>query len=537
MTTQLHLRLIAALAVLLLVAGCGLDSGDAAGPLETQAAATGDVAAEQTLTIVGGGSLPATLDPALLRDAESSFLARQIFRGLMRLDDDLLVQPDIAASIETSPDGLRYTFVLRDDATFHDGEPIDADAVKSSFERAADPALAGGDGGALPAAIYFGDISGIDEYLHGQSDAIAGIRAVDPRTIEFTLSRPAANFLYKLTGSPAAIVDARTADAHDWWKTANGSGPFRISEFSPRQIVLTGNDGFFAGAPRLEQVTVLYGAAAAQPLNLYETGSIDMTDVPLFALDRVSSPADPLYPELESMPQLSTAFIVLNPAVEPFDDPAIRRAVARAFDREKVARVMLEDRVRVADGLVPPGILDREWPAAPEPHDVDAARAALATAQPYEIDPAFYGGGVSVALAEVLERDLGLQTDAIALEWSEFSGALTSRQLPAFSLSWIADYPDPANFLDALFHSESPDNYSGYASDVVDDLLDRAAVEPDPERRARLYLDAQQQIIDDAVLIPLYHDIAYTLVKPYVRGLTITPLGIISLESVWIGER
>lgn len=533
MRTALHIRLIAALAVVLLVAGCG-SSGD--GSAAPAAAATG-AAADQTLTIVGAGSLPATLDPALLRDAESSFLARQIFRGLMRLDDDLIVQPDIAAAVEASPDGLRYTFRLREDAIFQDGSVIDANAVLASFERAADPALAGGDGSALPAAIYFGDIAGIDDYLSGQADRISGIRVVDARTIEITLSRSAANFLYKLSGSPAAIVDADSATGYDWWKTANGSGPFQINEATPERIVLAPFGRFYAGAPRLTRVTVLYGAAAAQPLNLYETGAIDLTDVPLFALDRVSSPADPLYPELESMPQLSTAFIVLNPTVEPFDDPSIRKAVAQAFDRTKVTDVMLEGHVRLADGLVPPGILDREWPATPEPYDLDAARADLAAAQPHEIDPAFYGGGVSVALAEVLERDLGLQSDAIALEWSEFSGALASRELPAFSLSWIADYPDPANFLDALFHSRSPDNYSGYSNPDVDDLLDQAAVEQNPDRRAQLYLEAQQQIIDDGVLIPLYHDVAYTLVKPYVRGLTITPLGIISLEDVWIGER
>lgn len=533
--TRLDVRLLVALIVLVLVTACG-SPGDVAAPPPTATGAPDRAAATQTLTIVGGGSLPTTLDPALLRDAESSFLARQVFRGLMRLDDDLIVEPDIAAAVEASPDGLRYTFTLRDGATFQDGTTIDAGAVKQSFERAADPALAGGDGSALPAAIYFGDIDGIDDYLRGRVDSISGIRIVDPRTIEFTLSRPAANFLYKLTGSPAAIVDAAKAAKVGWWKAANGSGPFRITEFSAQRIVLTRFEKFYDGAPRLERVVVLYGSAAAQPLNLYETGAIDLTDVPLFALDRVSSPADPLYPQLESTPQLSTSFIVLNPAVEPFDDPAIRKAVAQALDRKKVSRVMLEDRVRLANGLVPPGMLDREWPATPQAYDLAAARAELASAQPYEIAPAFYGGGVSVVLAQVLDRDLGLRSDAIALEWGEFSAALSSRELPAFALSWIADYPDPANFLDALFHSRSPDNYSGYSNAMVDDLLDQAAIEQNPDRRAELYLRAQQQIIDDGVLIPLYHDVAYTLVKPWVRGLTITPLGIISLEDVWIGE-
>lgn len=522
-------RLTIVLILVLVLVGCG--SGEATFNLEVSA--NGD----QVLTIAGGGALPITLDPALLRDADSSFIARQVFRGLMRLDDSLIAQPDLAETVEASDDGLSYTFRLRENVTFQDGTIIDAERVKASFERAADPELAGGDGSALPAAIYFGDIEGIDEYLTGQAGTITGIQTSGTRTVRMTLKRPAANFLYKLSGSPAAIVDVRETTSSDWWTAPNGSGPFEIGDVSPQLISLTPFDGFYSGAPRLQEVRILYGSAAAQPLNLYETGVIDTAEVPIYAIDRVSSPADPLYAELETTPQLSTTFILLNENVEPFDDPAVREAVVRALDRSKVTRVSLEDRVRQAEGIVPPGILDRDWTSTPPSYDLEAAQAALASAEPFEIPPAFYGSGVAVTLADVLERDLGLDSDAISLEWNEFSSALTSQQLPAFALSWIADYPDPANFLDSMFHTGSPDNYADYSNPEVDALLDSAAVEQDPVRRAKLYLDAQQMILDDAVLIPLYHDIAYTLVKPYVRGLTITPVGIMSLESVWIGER
>ncbi|MCO5175431.1 MAG: peptide ABC transporter substrate-binding protein [Thermomicrobiales bacterium] len=528
-THRHHSRVAVVLILVLVLTGCG--SRQASFDLEIGAGG------DQVLTLAGGGALPITLDPALLRDADSSFLARQIFRGLMRLDDSLIAQPDLAETVDASDDGLNYTFTLRENLTFQDGTAIDAERVKASFERAADPELAGGDGSELPAAIYFGDIEGIDEYLAGQAGTITGIQTSGTQTVRMTLKRPAANFLYKLTGSPAAIVDVRETTGSDWWTEANGSGPFQIDDVSSQLIRLIPFDGFYAGAPRLQQVNILYGSAAAQPLNLYETGVIDTTEVPFYAIDRVSSPADPLYAELETTPQLSTTFILLNENVEPFDDPAVRQAVVQALDRSKVTRVSLEDRVRQAEGIVPPGILDRDWASTPPAYDLGAAQAALASAQPFQIAPAFYGGGVAVTLAQVLERDLGLDSDAISLEWSEFSSALTTRQLSAFALSWIADYPDPANFLDSMFHTGSPDNYADYSNPEVDALLDNAAVEQDPVRRARRYLDAQQLILDDYVLIPLYHDIAYTLVKPYVRGLTITPVGIMSLESVWIGER
>jgi len=120
------------------------------------------------------------------------------------------------------------------------------------------------------------------------------------------------------------------------------------------------------------------------------------------------------------------------------------------------------------------------------------------------------------------------------MEWPDYLQDLTDRRLPIFVLSWVADYPDPASFLTALFHSASPDNYLGYHNSEVDRLLDQAAQEPDERVRAQLYAEAQQHILDDFVVIPLYWDVSYLLVKPNVQGLELTPLGILGLERVWI---
>jgi ABC-type transport system substrate-binding protein len=293
---------------------------------------------------------------------------------------------------------------------------------------------------------------------------------------------------------------------------------------------------FYDGAPLLSSVRILYGTAAAQPLNLYEAGRVDVTDVPFYALDRVLSDADPLNRELVVQPQFSTSYIAMSPRQEPFDDPAIRRAVALAFDRAMVANVSLDGKVSLAEGLVPPGILGRDWRGTTIPFDPDEAISVLSGVEPPDVAPTFFGGGATISLKLVVERELGIDVDAVDLEWSDFSARLADQSLPAYQLTWIADFPDPANFLAALFHSRSPDNYLGYQNADVDRLLDAADVEPEPQRRAALYLEAQQRILDDAVLIPLYHDVSYTVVKPYVRGLTISQIGILSLEDVWIDE-
>jgi oligopeptide transport system substrate-binding protein len=494
------------------------------------------VSGDQRLVMAGSDDGPETLDPALVRDAESSFYTRQIFRGLVRLDNDMQAQPDLAERIVISADGREYTFHLRSNATFHDGTPIDAAAVAASFNRAADPRLADGDGFALPAAIYLIDIDGADARLAGDADAISGISVLDDRTLTMTLREPAANFLFKLTGNAAQVVDADTATGDGWWRKPNGSGPFKLGDWNASQIVLSSFSDFYDGAPLLDEVVIRLGQAAFQPLNLYESGAIDVTEVPFYAIDRVLSESDPLHDELTVVPQLSTTFILMNPNQEPFDDPAVRAAVVAALDRSKVADVMLDGKVVQADGIVPPGILDREWPAENPGYDLDAARQSIATAGELDVPPTFYGSGAAVGLTAVLERDLAIDADAIGLDWSEFSARLTDRSLPAFNLTWIADFPDPANFLTSLFLTGSPDNYIGYSNSEVDRLLLEAEAVQDAEQRARLYLEAQQLIIDDGVLIPLYHDVSYTVVQPHVNGLVVSPIGILSLEDIWIDD-
>jgi ABC-type transport system substrate-binding protein len=491
---------------------------------------------EQTLTLAGSAKGPLTLDPAVLRDVESAFLARQIFRGLVSLDDALQPQPELAERIEISADGLRYTFALRANAVFHDGSPITAQAVADSLNRACDPALDSA-GAGLPAETYLSDIAGAEQRLNGGAASISGINAEDARTLELTLAHPTADFLYKLAGAPAAVVDVRSATGANWWRHPNGSGPFTLDAYTPGgTLVLRGFERFYRGAPALRQVRVLGGQDAAQPLNLYEANKLDYTETPFYSIDRVLTPSDPLHAELVVEPQLSTTFLLLNPNRAPYDSRDLRLAIEHAFDRAKEVRVGYEDRVELANGLTPPGIGARDWPATLPDYNLDAARQALAaagalTARPVVYDP---GGGTAATLKAVLARDLGLEIDAVDVPWEQFAGLMTSKQLPAFVLTWVADYPDPENFIGALFDSQSPDNYIGYANPKVDALLAQAKSEMDVSARDDLFLQAQQLIIDDGVLLPLYHDVSYTLIKPWVHGLTITPIGVVSLEAVWI---
>lgn len=495
---------------------------------------------QQTLTLAGPVDGPSTLDPATVRDAESAFLVRQIFRGLVRLDDQLNPVPDLASRIEISPDGLTFTFTLHDGISFDSGRRITAEDVRFSLERATDPALEQGNGSQLPAQVYLGDIVGASDRMAGKAGGLSGVEVVDPKTIKIRLVRPTRDFLLKLAGTPAYIVDPQNvATGNEWWRKPNGSGPFAVTDWRGNdQIVLTGHQGYQPNPPTLKTVVILLGTKAFDPMTLYQRGEVDVADVPSSSLDRVQANNSPYRSQLVVQPMYAAAYVMLNPNVAPLDNPDYRRALVASFDRAKVATVSLEGFVKPADGIVPPGLAGRSWPAQVPPYDLATGKSLLAKADggqaPPELTIVTNGSVVPISMKQVYERDLELPVQVLQMDWQDYLQDLVARKLPAFVLDWLADYPDPESFLRTLFYSRSPDNYIGYKNAEVDRLLDQAIIEPDSAKRASLYEQAQQRLIDDGVLIPLYYDVAYTLVKPNVYGLSVTPLGILGLESVWV---
>ena len=495
---------------------------------------------QQVLTLSGGPLDPSTLDPALIRDAESAFIARQIFRGLVKLSPDLKPVPDLAATIDVSADQMTYTFHLRDGLKFSGGTPIHASDVQYSLNRSIDPALASQAGGSLPALTFLSDIAGSAERAAGKTDQISGIQVVDDLTLRIQLTHAVADFLVKLAGTPASVVNRNNVQSgSNWWRSPDASGPFRVSKWSPgEQMVLTANPRYLPEPPTLKSVIVLFGANAAQPFTLYERHQVDIAGVPADAVDRVQASNSPYRNQLSVQPLLSTSYILLNPNIAPFDDINFRKALIMAFDRTKIATVTYDGHVDVANSIVPAGLQGIDWSANLPSYDPAGAKALL-----QQTSVANGGTGVvlytsgeyaPIAMKLQLEKNLSIKADVVQLDWPDYINDIGAHTLPAVTLSWIADYPDPEDFLRVLFYSTSSENIIGYHNKEVDKLLDEALSEPDLAKRSALYKQAQQRIIDDAVVIPLYSDVEYELIEPYVHGLQLSPVGILGLESVWI---
>ncbi|GAH77606.1 unnamed protein product, partial [marine sediment metagenome] len=182
---------------------------------------------------------PITLDPALAREARSGRYIREIFSGLVTLDQDLQVVPDIAERWKVSKDGTAYTFYLRKGVRFHNGREVKASDFKYSLERACDPETE-----SPTAETYLSDIMGVKEMLNGEAEEIDGVKVIDDYTLQITIDAPKAYFLAKLTHSPAFVVDSANVESgEEWWRNPNGTGPFRLRQWTEDELfILEQND-------------------------------------------------------------------------------------------------------------------------------------------------------------------------------------------------------------------------------------------------------------------------------------------------------
>jgi len=485
---------------------------------------------------------PHTLDPGVSGETTSHEYIMQIFSGLVRLDDNLEPVGDIAERWDLSEDGQTYTFYLRKDVKFHDGREVKAEDFKYSWERACAPATA-----SKTAPVYLGDIVGVNEVLKGEATEISGVRVIGDYTLEVTIDAPKSYFLAKMSYPTAFVVDRdNVSSGGEWWRHPNGSGPFRLSEWQEQSsLVLERNELYYSEVAQIESVVYhLYGGL---PMNLYETGEIDATGFSIQYIDRVTDERGPFYQDLRVYPELSFFYIGFNTAKPPFDDENIRRAFCHAVNKDKLVSLIFRDMVEPAGGILPPGMPGYNENLAGLDYDIELARELISNSSygdvanlpPIRITDAGYGGLISSDLEAIIyewRENLGVEVEVRQLEPERYLYHLDEELDEMYFSGWIADYPHPQDFLDILFRSGAENNYGGYSNPEVDALLDRANVEPDREAGLALYQQAEQKLVSDAACLPLWFGQNYVLVKPYVNGYELTPLGLPLLSWVSLEE-
>ncbi len=485
---------------------------------------------------------PPTLDPHLTTDTTSAGVVVEIFSGLVALNTDLQLVPDIAESWDISPDGTVYTFQLRPHAKFHDGKAITASDFKWSIERAASP-----DTASPVADTYLADIVGVNAVLEGDSTDISGIKVIDDHTLQIAVDAPKAYFLAKLTYPTAYVLDRENVEAggRNWTDSPNGSGPFRLKEYRiGERIVLERNENYYKEPPFVD--SVLMNLAGGQSMAMYENDEIDITGVGLFDLDRVLDPNEELNRELVvAPPDFSVSYVGFNTEMPPFDDADFRKALNHAVNKDLIATEVLSELVEAAYGVLPPGFPGYNPDLQGLRYDGELARQLLAdskygdeaTRPRIVVTVPGTGGTIGLDLEVVIEmwkQELGVEVEIQQVEWATYLQDLNANKFQAFAgLGWEADYPDPQDFLDILFHSDSSINHGGYSNAEVDSVLELARTEPDVVKRVGLYQEAEELIINDAAWVPLWFTgERYVLIKEHVQDYRVTPMIIPKLKQV-----
>jgi len=490
----------------------------------------------ETLVVLGGDPEPQDLDPARATGSASGYVG-MLFAGLVRLSPELEIVPELAEGWEISPDGLTYTFTLREGLTFASGRPLTAADVVYSWERAADPAT-----DSPTAATYLGDILGVDEMLAGEADHIAGLAAVDDRTLVVTLDAPKAYFLAKLTYPTAFVVNPENVALSParWMFDPDPSGPYLLRDYiEDETVVFVRNPAYhtLAGIPYVVYLLQIGGT----PLSLYEIGDLDVVGLQAAEAAEISQPASPLRDEWLQTTTMCTTLLQLDVSRPPLDDANVRRALALALDRAALIELFNPGSL-LANTVLPPAMPGYASDLPRFTFDAQAAVDALAASSYAGGDiPAIIineGGsgqapsGFVTAIADMWRGNLGLSVEIQQLDPLDYTRAAREQHGHVVSYGWCADYPDPENFLDILFHSGSEFNVGGYANPAVDALLESARSEPDAAVRLDLYRQAETTLLGDFATLPLAHSVADVLVQPYVKNYILPPIGALVIPSL-----
>ncbi len=510
-----------------------------------------EVGIREQILHVGNGSEPRDLDPHTAVSITESNILTSLFEGLVVFTPDCRnVLPGAAERWEISPDGRVYTFHLRPTLRWSDGQPLTSADFLYSFRRIEEPKL----GAEL--AIYGDFVAGGQDYREGRLHDIAavGYSAPDPLTFVIRLRARTPFFLGLLASNPFYPVQRATIEKHDaylrrdgaWTKPGSlvGNGPFRLLAWHINEAVIVEKNPSFwdAAHVRLRQV---YFHAIDNPDTeerafrgglLHVTRGIPAVKLPGYKQDHPSWVyADPL---------TASRYVTFNVAKPPFDDVRVRRAFAYAVDRAALVTDVLRDGSRLADSLSVPGSGPNYTSTSHLVHDPDRSRALLAEA-------GFPGGkGLpSIALTftpahpneqrlvEAIQamwsRELGAHVDLVAQEEKVWLDTLRTKNFQLLMDGWSSGVNDPADLFQ-MFVSDSPNNDANFDSKPYDAAYAAAANAADDPARITQLQAADDILIDQVPIMPIYHDNTNYLVNPAVHGWSPDILGIHLLNAVYL---
>ncbi|MFH7379090.1 oligopeptide ABC transporter substrate-binding protein OppA [Klebsiella aerogenes] len=506
------------------------------------------LADKQTLVRNNGAEVQ-SLDPHKIEGVPESNVNRDLFEGLVIGDLNGHPVPGVAESWDNK-DFKVWTFHIRKDAKWSDGSPVTAQDFVYSWQRLADPKTAS------PYASYlqYGHVANVDEIIAGKKTATdLGVKAIDDKTFEVTLSEPVPYF-YKLLVHPSVSPVPKAAIekyGEKWTQPANivTNGAYKLKDWVVNErIVLERNTNYWDNAKTvINQVTYLPISSEVTDVNRYRSGEIDMTynNMPIELFQKLKKE---IPKEVHVDPYLCTYYYEINNQKAPFTDVRVRTALKLALDRDIIVNKVKNQGDLPAYSYTPPytdgmKLVEPEWFKWSQEKRNEEAKKLLAEAGYTADKPLTFNllyntsdlhKKLAIAVASIWKKNLGANVKLENQEWKTF---LDSRHQGTFDVAragWCADYNEPTSFLNTML-SDSSNNTAHYKSPAFDKIIGDTLQVTDEAKRADLYAQSEQQLDKDSAIVPVYYYVNARLVKPWVGGYTgKDPLDNIYVKNLYI---
>jgi oligopeptide transport system substrate-binding protein len=497
------------------------------------AAPSPDAAKTFTLRIQGE---PETLDWNKAHTPIETYLLMNLMEGLVAFDAKLKPVPSLAKSWVISADGRTYTFKLRPGVKWSDGVALKAEHFVYSWKRLLSPVTA------APYAYFLFDVEGAEFYNKGAITDFkqVGVKALDDQTLQIKLARPVAYWINIPTFWVTFPLREDMVEKHGGSWDSPGKmvnlGPYSlVTHDYDSKIVFKANPSYWGTRGNIENIVYQIVKDDSTALSLYESGKLDfLTDIASLDLKRLAG-----NPELRSFPYLKIGYLGFSVGKYPMTNPKIRRAIAMAIDKSKIADI-LHGRQQPATTFVPPKMMAYSskigLPFDPARAKAELKAAGFDASKPLSLDLLAPNWEKTLTLAQFiqneLKKNLGLEVTLQPFDNKTFRAQLDLKTYPMFESSWGADYPDPDNFL-TVFMSNAGNNRTGFKNAKFDEDVMTARGTMNAKAREKIYLDLQKTLIEEqAAVVPLYYEPNLALVRKRVKNLELNPLNYLLLRKV-----
>jgi len=514
----------------LLLGGCGGGNGRDATDVKI-GGESGTELAEIQILHRGNGAEPQTLDPHRGEGVPSSNLHRDLFEGLTIEAPDGSVIPGVAESWEITAGGTVYTFRLRDDARWSNGDPVTAYDFEYGFRRSVDPATLSNYSSILEPIVN------ATEVIRGEvPPEELGVEALDDRTLVIRLTGPTPYLPGLLNHSTTYPVNRKNIEEFGARFIRGGNlvsnGGYRLVEWIPQSYIKLVRNEYYWDDENTTIDTVYYYPTENQDAELkrFRAGELDITeDIPQKQITWVREN----FPDSVRIdPYLGSYYFGFNVTKPPFkDNPKLRKALALAIDRDIITQQVTGAGEMSSFGWVPPvtGYEQRQavWADWTQEQRNEEARrlykeAGYSAQNPFKVDLMYNTSDnhkrISVAVAAMWKQALGVETTLTNQEWKVFLDTRNRKEdTQVFRGGWIGDYNDAFTFTQ-LMYSTNEMNHPGYASEAYDALVRQAAAEGDLDKRAGILAEAESLLLEDMPVLPVFFYVSTHLVRPWVGG-------------------